>query len=104
MANATEIRAKINPEYSEILTPDTLNFITALARKFETVRQSLLQNRVARLTELEAGKRPDFLPHTANVRNGDWQIASIPNELLDRRVEITGPAERKMLINGLNAG
>ena len=104
MANATEMRAKVNPEYAEILTPNALNFIAALARKFEPVRQSLLQNRVARLTELEAGKRPDFLPHTANVRNGDWQIASIPNELLDRRVEITGPAERKMLINGLNAG
>ncbi len=68
------------------------------------MRQSLLHNRVRRQAELDAGRNPDFLPETAAVRNGNWTISPIPAELQDKRVEITGPAERKMLINGLNAG
>jgi malate synthase len=99
-----EINARAVPEQSSILTPEALAFIAGLARKFEPVRQSLLQNRVRRQAELDAGKNPDFLAETAAVRNGDWTIAPVPDELQDRRVEITGPAERKMLINGLNAG
>ncbi len=99
-----DIRATVTNEQAHILTPAALTFIAELARKFEPVRHSLLQRRVARQTELDAGKRPDFLAHTADVRNADWKISPVPDELLDRRVEITGPAERKMLINGLNAG
>lgn len=99
-----EINTKAVSEQSSILTPEALTFIAGLARKFEPVRQSLLQNRVRRQAELDAGKNPDFLAGTAAVRNGDWTIAPVPEELQDRRVEITGPAERKMLINGLNAG
>jgi len=98
------ITVPVSPEQSAILTTEVLAFIAELARKFEPVRLSLLENRVKRQTELEAGKLPDFLAETAAVRNGDWTIVMVPAELQDRRVEITGPAERKMLINGLNAG
>jgi malate synthase len=98
------ISAPVTPEQSTILTPEALAFIAELARKFEPVRHSLLELRVARQAELDSGKMPDFLPETAHVRSGDWTVAPVPAELQDRRVEITGPAERKMLINGLNAG
>lgn len=99
-----KISASISAGQAAILTPQALDFIAGLARKFEPVRLSLLQQRVKRQAKLDAGKLPDFLAETADVRSGDWTIAPVPAELLDRRVEITGPAERKMLINGLNAG
>jgi malate synthase len=98
------ITTPVMPEQSSILSAEALTFIAGLARKFEPVRQSLLQKRVLRQAGLDAGNRPDFLAETAAVRNSDWTIAPVPPELLDRRVELTGPAERKMLINGLNAG
>lgn len=98
------INASVSAEQSAILTPDAVNFIADLARKFEPQRLSLLHKRVQRQAELDAGKLPGFLGETTAVRNSDWAIAPVPAELLDRRVEITGPAERKMLINGLNAG
>ncbi len=96
--------SQFTAEQSAILNPQAVAFIVALAHKFEPVRQSLLANRVTRQAELEAGRMPDFLAETAAVRAGDWTISPVPEELLDRRVEITGPAERKMLINGLNSG
>jgi malate synthase len=99
-----DISVQVGPEQSGILTPEALAFVAELARKFEPVRVSLLQSRVQRQAELDAGKLPDFLAATAAVRNGDWTIDPVPAELQDRRVELTGPAERKMLINGLNAG
>jgi malate synthase len=98
------ISAPLTAQQSDILTPEALTFIAGLARKFEPLRSSLLARRVQRQAELDAGRLPDFLPETAAVRNGDWTVAAVPAELQDRRVEITGPAERKMLINGLNAG
>ena len=98
------ITAAVTPEQSGILTTGALTFIAELARKFEPVRKTLLERRVQRQAELDAGKLPDFLAETAAVRNSNWIIAPVPAELLDRRVELTGPAERKMLINGLNAG
>ena len=98
------ISVAVTPEQSAILTPEALGFIAGLVRKFGAERLSLLERRVKRQERLEAGELPDFLAETADVRNGDWCIAPVPAELLDRRVEITGPAERKMLINGLNAG
>jgi malate synthase len=98
------ISVPVTPEQSAILTPEALGFIAGLARKFGAERLSLLERRVKRQAELEAGRLPDFLAETASVRNGDWLISPVPAELQDRRVEITGPAERKMLINGLNAG
>jgi malate synthase len=103
-AAGVNINASVATEQSVILTPEALVFITGLARKFEPARLSLLQRRVQRQSELDGGKLPDFLPETAALRNSEWSIAPLPAELQDRRVEITGPAERKMLINGLNAG
>ncbi|MBI3481048.1 MAG: malate synthase A [Nitrosomonadales bacterium] len=99
-----EIHVPVTTEQSGILTPDALAFVAELARKFEPVRQSLLQRRVLRQAEWDCGRLPDFLAETAAVRSGAWTIAPVPAELQDRRVELTGPAERKMLINGLNAG
>lgn len=98
------INASVTSEQTAILTSEALDFIAGLARKFEPVRLSLLQQRVKRQADLDAGKLPDFLVETADVRSGGWTISAVPAELQDRRVELTGPAERKMLINGLNAG
>jgi malate synthase len=91
-------------EQSAILTNEALAFVAHLARSFEATRKQLLDNREKRKVELDAGRLYEFLPETSEVRSGDWHISPVPTELLDRRVEITGPAERKMLINGLNAG
>jgi malate synthase len=99
-----EIRAEIKPGYEQILTPEALALVAKLSREFEPRRQQLLAARVERARRLDAGERPDFLPETAHIRNGDWKIAPIPKALECRRVEITGPVERKMVINALNSG
>ena len=99
-----EIAAPISPEYAEILTPEALGFVALLAGRFGPTRQALLRARAARQAQWDAGALPDFLPETAGIRAGDWTIAPIPADLRDRRVEITGPAERKMIINALNSG
>ena len=88
------ISVRVSLEQSAILTPEALAFVAELARKFEPVRLALLKRRVERQAELDAGKRPDFPAETAEVRNKDWTIAPVPAELQDRRVELTGPAER----------
>ncbi|MDQ6832428.1 MAG: malate synthase A, partial [Chloroflexota bacterium] len=97
-----EVTGPIKPGYEEILTQDALAFVASLARAFEGRRQELLARRVARQAEIDAGKLPDFLPETRDIRAGDWTIAPIPADLQDRRVEITGPVDRKMIINALN--
>jgi malate synthase len=89
---------------AEILTPQALEFLGALASNFEAERQSLLAARVARGQALRQGKLYDFLPETASVRQADWRVAPIPPDLQDRRAEITGPVDRKMVINALNSG
>jgi malate synthase len=89
---------------SQILTSDARAFLTELARNFEPRRQELLARRRARQKEIDAGRLPDFLPETAEVRKAVWKAAPIPGDLLDRRVEITGPVDRKMIINALNSG
>jgi malate synthase len=89
---------------SGVLTPAAVTFLQGLARRFEPRRQELLAARRARQQRLDAGERPDFLPHTKSVRDADWSVASIPMDLEDRRVEITGPVDRKMIINALNSG
>src|SRR6202044_3857783 len=89
---------------AEILTPKALEFLGALASNFEAERQSLLAARVVRAEALRTGKLYDFLPETASVRQGDWRVAPIPADLEDRRTEITGPVDRKMVINALNSG
>ena len=87
-----------------ILTAETVAFLVKLHRAFNARRVDLLHARVLRQARLDAGERPDFLPETAAIREGDWAIASQPSDLQDRRVEITGPVDRKMIINALNSG
>ncbi|MFN3325676.1 MAG: malate synthase A [Bryobacteraceae bacterium] len=99
-----DIFSPLPPEFAEILTPEAVAFVAALARKFEPRRQELLARRAERQKELIAGKMPDFLPETAEIRSADWQIAPIPADVQDRRTEITGPVDRKMVINALNSG
>jgi len=88
----------------EILTPAALAFVADLHRSFNPRRLELLEGRRQRQARLDAGELPDFLPETAEVRAGTWQVAATPADLDDRRVEITGPAEAKMMINALNSG
>src|SRR5450432_2260594 len=88
---------------AEVLTPLALQLLASLHRRFNPRRLELLEARVQRQRRLDAGHLPDFLPETAAVRAGDWRIAPVPKDLVDRRVEITGPVERKMIINALNA-
>ncbi|HEX9115586.1 MAG TPA: malate synthase A, partial [Anaerolineae bacterium] len=99
-----EIVGPVTPEFAEILTPDALAFVARLVREFGPARERLLARRAVRQAEIEAGNLPDFLPDTAAVRAADWQVAPLPADLLDRRVEITGPTDRKMVINALNSG
>ena len=99
-----EITGEIKSGFDAILTPDALALVAKLTRAFEPRRQELLASRVARAARMDAGERPDFLPETAHIRDGDWKIAPIPKALECRRVEITGPVERKMVINALNSG
>src|SRR5213592_3279160 len=99
-----EIRGPITAEFAEILTPEAMAFVATLVRTFSGRREELLQRRVQRQAEIDAGKMPDFPPETERIRQGSWTVAPIPDDLQDRRVEITGPAERKMTINALNSG
>ncbi|HNR90810.1 MAG TPA: malate synthase A [Dokdonella sp.] len=87
-----------------VLTPAALAFVADLHRRFDARRRELLAARVIRQARFDAGERPDFLAETAAIRAGDWRVAPIPEVLLDRRVEITGPVDRKMIINALNSG
>jgi malate synthase len=99
-----QITAPINDTFATVLTPEALALVAQLHRKYESRRQELLALRVKRAQALDAGERPDFLAETASVREGDWTIAPLPADLQCRRVEITGPVERKMVINALNSG
>jgi len=89
---------------AEVLTPEALAFLAELHRKFDARRLELLAARTARQKRFDAGESPDFLAQTKTLRDGDWRVAPIPADLLDRRVEITGPTDRKMVINALNCG
>ena len=99
-----EIRAEIRPGYERVLSEEALAFVAELERHFGQRRRDLLAARVERQKRLDAGEMPDFLPHTKSIRDGDWTVAPLPKDLLDRRVEITGPVDRKMVINALNSG
>ena len=98
------ISGRITPEFAQILTPEAIEFVAMLHRQFDTRRQELLARRAARQKEFDAGKLPDFLAETKGIRESDWRVAQQPRDLLDRRVEITGPTDRKMVINALNCG
>src|SRR5881394_2745811 len=89
---------------TQILTPQASRFLTRMAREFEPRRRELLERRRTRQMEIDAGALPGFLPETAHIRESEWTVAPIPRDLLDRRVEITGPVDRKMIINALNSG
>ena len=91
-------------ETADVLTPDATAFLTDLQREFGSRRVELLARRAARLERLKAGELPDFLPETAEIRAADWRVEPTPAEIADRRVEITGPVDRKMVINALNSG
>jgi malate synthase len=98
------ITGALNESFASILTPAAQTFLTELHTKFNPTRISLLAAREERKARLRQGELPDFLPHTREIRESAWTVAPIPPALLDRRVEITGPVERKMLINALNSG
>ncbi|MEX2262626.1 MAG: malate synthase A [Bryobacteraceae bacterium] len=98
------IHAPITDAYGEILTPDALRFLSRLAREFGPRRKALLALRVERQKGLNEGGLPDFPKETADIRAGDWKVAPIPADMQNRRVEITGPVDRKMVINALNCG
>jgi malate synthase len=99
-----EFTPPITPLYAEILTPEAIAFVVRLHRAHNARRKQLLSARVVRQAQLDAGHKPDFLPDTAHIRNAEWTVAPLPADLLDRRVEITGPVDRKMIINALNSG
>jgi malate synthase len=103
-ATGVTVHGAIEPAYQDVLCKPALEFAAKLARKFETRRQELLGLRRTRQLELDRGTLPRFLPETRHIRESDWTVAPIPQDLLDRRVEITGPTDRKMVINALNSG
>ena len=104
LPKGVEIRGQLTPAATEILGVPALAFLAKLARKFEPRRRELMTARARRQAEFDAGKLPDFLPHTKSIRDAEWSVAPVPRNLQDRRVEITGPADRKMVINALNCG
>ncbi|MGH9783796.1 MAG: malate synthase A [Terriglobia bacterium] len=99
-----EILGPVQGAFAEILTPEALQFVAKLARRFTSVRDGLLAKRRERQAAIDAGRMPDFLPETKQIRDSAWTVAPIPADLADRRVEITGPVDRKMVINALNCG
>ena len=99
-----EITRPLSPAFREILTDEAQAFVADLHRLFEPRRRKVLAAREALQLELDAGAKLDFPGETANIRGADWRIASVPDDLQDRRVEITGPVDRKMIINALNSG
>jgi len=103
LPKGVEILRELSPEFAEILTLQALNFIASLQRAFGSRRNELLQKRKELQIEIDEGKTLNFLPETENIRRSEWVIAPIPDDLQDRRVEITGPVERKMIINALNS-
>src|SRR5687768_285373 len=98
------IHGRSEPGYERVLTVEALEFLVRLHRKFETRRRQLLNRRAERQARFDAGALPDFLPETREMRESAWTIGPVPVDLLDRRVEITGPTDRKMVINALNSG
>src|SRR6266513_6321 len=104
LPTGVEVLGEITPAFSEILTPAALAFVVKLQRHFGTRRKQCLEHRQERQSRLDQGEGLDFLPETKQIREGDWKCAPIPSDIQDRRVEITGPTDRKMVINALNSG
>src|ERR1700730_1425829 len=99
-----DITGRITSDYAEILTPDAVAFAARLQRTFGSRRDELLASRATRQRAFDAGELPDFLDATRSIREASWVCAAIPDDIQDRRVEITGPVDRKMIINALNSG
>ncbi len=99
-----EIIGAMSPAVAEVLTPEALAFVADLHRTFNPTREALLRRRAERQVEIDGGKKPDFLPETRHIREGDWSVAAAPADLNDRRAEITGPVDRRMMINAFNCG
>src|SRR5918999_1223839 len=99
-----KLPAPVPERGDEILTREALAFVAELQRRFDPRRRDLVPTRAERQARLDAGELPDFLPDTREIRESDWRVAPVPVDLQDRRVEITGPVERKMMINALNSG
>jgi len=99
-----QLKGAVEGRAGEVLTPEALGFLARLQREFAGRRRELLRLRDERQTRLDAGEMPQFLVTTSSVRDSDWSVAKAPRDLQDRRVEITGPTDRKMLINALNSG
>jgi malate synthase len=99
-----EVHGPLGPAHEAILTPEALELVASLVRDFAARRDELLDRRRERQRLFDAGERPRFLAETRAVREGTWTVAPLPEDLLDRRVEITGPTDRKMVINALNSG
>jgi len=104
VSGGVEISGPWEQGFEQVLTPEAVQFVADLARRFEPVRRDLLADRVRRRAELRAGGVLDFLPATAPVRSGEWRVAPVPDDLQQRWVEITGPTDRKITINALNSG
>ncbi len=104
LPDGVSISGRVSPEFAQILTADALALVALLHRQFDARREELLARRAARQKEFDAGKLPDFLAATKSIRDAQWTIAPQPRDMLDRRVEITGPTDRKMVINALNCG
>src|SRR5581483_2783223 len=104
MVAGVKIHGEVREGWERILTPAVLEFVAKLQREFNPRREELLARRERVKREIDGGKFPDFLPETKEIRERDWTVAPIPRDLMDRRVEITGPVDRKMIINALNSG
>jgi len=102
--SAAQVTAPMSPGFEEILTPAALEFVARLHRRFNSRRRELLARRLQVQEQLDAGRQPDFLPETRRLRESAWRVVDLPADLRDRRVEITGPTDRKMVINALNCG
>src|SRR6187455_3212261 len=104
MVDGVRVVGAADGAIGEVLTDEALGFVAGLQRQYNGRRRELLDLRRERQALIRAGALPDFLAETAGVRASDWRVAPAPNDLQDRRVEITGPVERKMVINALNSG
>jgi malate synthase len=102
--SGVRIDAPRHPGQDQVLTPEAIHFLAELQRRFNARRLELLAARDERQKRLDAGEKPDFLPETTQIRESEWTVAPIPADLQDRRIEITGPTDRKMIINALNSG
>jgi malate synthase len=104
MPEGIAVHGEMRPDCEKVLTPAAVAFLAGLEREFRSERQRLLDRRTEIQQRLDGGWKPDFLPETKSIRDAEWRVAAIPNDIQDRRVEITGPTDRKMVINALNCG